>query len=315
MSKLKIGVVGAGAIAREHIKALEDNANTEVVGIVSKNHHSAFVLANEFKTLSFSSVHDMATRSDLDGLVIAVNIPNTADVIKDCCNITHNILVEKPVALDFREATFLEAYVKKQASSNIYVAHNRRFYSATNILRKKLFDIQNPRTVFITDQQDPIEAVKVYGENPIVANNYMFANSIHLVDYLRHFCRGNIIDVQIISPFLGNIEHIINSMIIFDSGDIAYYKCAWCGPGPWSFEVYSGEDYFECRPLEKLTQRSRYSRKDNLLSDDEGSLKAGFSMQLSEFVAACRNESNDLVTITESVEIMSLISRIFDKKI
>lgn len=314
MSKLKIGIVGAGAIAREHIKALKTYEDVEIVGIVARTRQNSFALANEFGTKSFNTVSDMASNFQLDGVIIAVNVLNTSEVIKQCCNIAPNILVEKPVSLNFKEAISLEAYIKEKKNSGIFVAHNRRFYNATSILNDELHNIGSPRVVCVTDQQDPQEATKVYGQDPTVANNFMFANSIHLVDYLRHFCRGKIIDVQIISPFLGNIEHVITSKITFDSGDTGYYKCAWCAPGPWSVEVHCGEHYFQCKPLERLTQRSRYSRKDRILSEDEGSLKPGFSKQANEFIAACRTEPNNLVTIAESIDIMKLISAIFDSE-
>ena len=50
MSKLiKVGIIGAGKIAREHLKAIKYIKNFSVSGITSRTHQKAFKLAKEFK--------------------------------------------------------------------------------------------------------------------------------------------------------------------------------------------------------------------------------------------------------------------------
>ena len=312
MKNVKIGIVGAGVIAREHIKALNCVTNVELVGIVSRTHKTAEALAKEYQTEAFTSVSDMVLKQNPDGLIIAVDVKSTRQVLQKCLSYSCNILVEKPVALNYRAAVELQNFDDEDNLGHVYVAHNRRFYNSTKMLGEKLYYSEKPRTVFITDQQDPIEAISMFGEDPEVANNYMYANSIHLVDYFKLLCRGNVVDVQVLAPFQGNKEHVIHAKVTFDSNDIGYYKCAWCSSGLWSIEVYCGEHYFECKPLERLIQRSRNSRMDNILSQEEGQLKPGFIRQATEFVAACRGEETELVSLSASIDVMHLISKIFN---
>ena len=61
----------------------------------------------------------------------------------------------------------------------------------------------------------------------------MYANSIHVVDYLRVFGRGKITSVTPVFAWDPKTSHVVVAKIEFDSGDIGLYEGVWKGPGPW----------------------------------------------------------------------------------
>ena len=68
----------------------------------------------------------------------------------------------------------------------------------------------------------------------LVIDNYMYANSIHLIDFFAVFGRGPVTAVEPIIPFNRDTPRFVAAKIEFDSGDIGLYEAVWNGPGPWA---------------------------------------------------------------------------------
>ena len=66
---------------------------------------------------------------------------------------------------------------------------NRRFYSSTQKLQKILLNNKDKRIVTVFDQESKSNALKS-GHNNKVVKNWMFANSIHLIDYFNIFAEA-----------------------------------------------------------------------------------------------------------------------------
>lgn len=142
----------------------------------------------------------------------------------------------------------------------------------------------------------------------------MYANSIHTIDYLRIFGRGNIASVD---PVLrwdpGNPGPVV-CKIRYDSGDVGLYEGIWHGPGPWAVAVTTAEKRWEMRPLEQLTVQELGHPPQSVDSDAlDASFKPGFHRQAQAAVRAARGESSDAVSLADAIETMCLIERIFAK--
>ncbi|MAD94577.1 MAG: hypothetical protein CML33_03675 [Rhodobacteraceae bacterium] len=310
MDRAKIGIIGAGVIAKAHIEALATNRAAIVAGVVSRGYSSAIELATEFDTMAFRSVSEMLEATTLDGLVIAVNVEQTAAVVEECLTFNLKILAEKPIALDLERADRL-VRLAKGASSDIFVAHNRRFYQSTVKLIDELQGINSQRSVVVFDQEDPKEAIDVFGEAPSVAAKSMYANSIHQIDFFNIICRGEIINVDVIEPWSGSETRSVVAKISYDSGDSGIYIAAWSRPGPWSVQVFTDERFFQMAPVEELSAQSRFTRVKETLAEEKGPVKPGFEGQAHNFVSACLGEAHGLVSLSESHRTMQLISKIY----
>ena len=72
-------------------------------------------------------------------------------------------------------------------NSKVYVALNRRFYSSTKAVMRKLDNYQEQRLITVLDQEDTKKAELMKRPKKVI-ENWMYANSIHLIDYFHIFC-------------------------------------------------------------------------------------------------------------------------------
>lgn len=143
----------------------------------------------------------------------------------------------------------------------------------------------------------------------------MFANSIHLVDYLGHFGRGDIVDVTVGLPYDPAAPHSVSATVTFSSGDSGAYFGAWKKPGPWFVPVRNEETHVELRPLEELGVQKLDERVLTMMADDprDVDFKLGLRHQASEFVRALAGQANTLPTLDDTTQSMRLVARTYGR--
>ena len=112
----------------------------------------------------------------------------------------------------------------------------------------------------VEDQQD-IEKAKKIGHSKKVIKNWMYANSIHVIDLLNFFTRGKITKIQT-KKFTYQKKFIIFCKIKFSSGDICVYTAKWNITGRWSINIVSGKENYLLSPLEVLKVKNKSLVKD-----------------------------------------------------
>ena len=138
MSKFKLALIGTGHIADFHVPALR-NAGFEIIGCTGNiDSKTAPEFAKKHKIANlYNGTRDLSKNSeDWDGLVIAVTVENTIEVLNDFLIFKKPILVEKPISLTPENFDNF-----KGIKSPVQVAYNRRFYST--IQRAKKFIEEN----------------------------------------------------------------------------------------------------------------------------------------------------------------------------
>jgi hypothetical protein len=169
------------------------------------------------------------------------------------------------------------------------------------------------RYIRVQDQQDQA-AARAAGQPAAVVENWMYANSIHVVDYLRLFGRGRVERVQPVCRWTPDQPGVVISRIEFESGDIGIYEGIWNGPGPWAVSVSTATRRWEMRPLEVASYQNRGERVLHPVDIHpwDTTFKAGFRRQAELAVAAASGgDGAGLVTLDEAIETMRLIAQIF----
>ena len=169
-----------------------------------------------------------------------------------------------------------------------------------------------PRFIHVQDQQS-LDVARQIGHAEPVVRNWMYANSIHLVDYLRAFGRGEISAVTPIARWNPQAPGVVLAKVTFTSGDIGLYEGIWHGPGPWACTVTTPRRRWELRPLEKATYQNAGERKLVPVDVDawDEAFKPGFRLQAERVVNAVRGKANGAVTLDDGVATMRLIRDIF----
>lgn len=312
--QIGVAVVGAGYMAKEHIKAFNGVENTRVVGIASRTEFKAQALKNEFGIEHcVSGIDALYEKTQADIVVVTVPELSMKEVCEACVKYPWKILLEKPAGYNFEQATEILNLCRK-AKSTVHVALNRRCYSSTQTALNDLSENKGQRFIHVYDQQDPFAAAKS-GQPKEVVHNWMYANSVHLVDYLRLFGRGKVLSVEPILPWNDEVPMVVMAKVTFESGDIGIYEGIWRGPGPWAVQVVTQEKRWEMRPLESASYQCKGERKliPVEINPVDTSFKAGIYLQAQWACQEALGVKTPLATIDDSFESMSLVRAIFGR--
>ena len=307
-----VAVVGAGYMAREHIRAFQDIPNVKIAGITSRTRARAEALASEFNIpFVCSSVDELYTKTQASLVVVTVPELAANSVIRACIEHPWSLLVEKPAGYNLADAEDIESAARSK-NSRVYVAFNRRFYSST---RKVLLDLKTadePRFIHVQDQEDQKRALQA-GQPQLVVENWMYANSIHVIDYFTLFGRGEITAVEPVVAWNPKTPWVVLAKIHFASGDIGLYEGIWNGPGPWSVSINMPSKRWEMRPLEQAAYQLAGQRKLEPVEPHgwDQQFKPGLRLMAEQAATVAQGRPTELPTLIDSLKSMRLIKSIF----
>ncbi len=121
---MRIGIVGAGSMARAHAPGWIA-AGAELVGIVAKHRSSAAVLAEQFGTRVFDSYKDLLTAVDVIDLCVPTDLHKTMTM--QAAAARKHVICEKPLALTIKDGqAMIDAC--KEAGVRLFIAMVLRFF-------------------------------------------------------------------------------------------------------------------------------------------------------------------------------------------
>ena len=311
--KKKIMLVGAGRMAREHVKALRAIEAVEVVGVVGRSEERTKFFAEElgidFYSTSLTQAYEILKP---DGAVIAVSADQMYEVTRHALNHEGRLLVEKPPAMIVRECEDL-VRESKLRGRDVTVGFSRRYVSTIAEARKQISDSSGKRWIEIHDQQDR-NLIRSMGHSSQIVNHLMYANSIHLIDLIRFFARGEVTSVRAVEPWNEKSYSRVVSHVEFSSGDVALYVAHWELKGSWSVQVTLENEEFVLRPLEKLVvSRNKDPKREEIdLSEIDRKFKPGFYEQMRAWIRSFDGDYPIENTLEDSLKTMSLVEKIYN---
>jgi predicted dehydrogenase len=259
----------------------------------------------------YDSVAEMFETTHAELVIIAVREPFIASVSNDCFAFPWTVLLEKPpgINLEVSEGIFAAAKAKGR---KVLVGLNRRFLSSTRVVLADLAQAEGPRFIKVQDQQDPQVAL-AGGHSQMAVDNWMYCNSIHMIDYFMMFGRGKVKNVTPVFPWEPVNPWIVASKIEFDSGDTGLYEAIWDGPGPLAVTVSTGKKRWEMCPPERATFQIAGNRTvvEMPTHQWDQEYKPGFRLQAEMVKAAVLGEPSESPSLKEALETMRLINSIY----
>ena len=306
-----IVIAGSGYMAEEYLKAISFLPNLNVVAIASRNLITAKSLAEKYSIGYIAvDVNDAAMKTNAVCLIVCVSELSTEDVINSAIDFPWTILIEKPLGINHNQA--LRIIERCGDRNDVYVALNRRFYGATREMLNEISRTTGKRYIVLTDQENQIAALNA-GQPALVVDNWMYANSIHIIDYINIFARGDLVQLAKNRIQLDDYAYVISADLEFDSGDHVKYLAYWNTSAKWSVEINVGEQQWQAQPLEKARKLVLGSRESLDFPIDEGDIRAkpGLISMLSALEEQLSGEESQLVSIKDGIQTMKLIERIY----
>jgi predicted dehydrogenase len=300
-------------MATEHLKAFSSLEEVEIVGIYSRTAGRAEKLAKDFKIpFVSSSIKELFEQTKADLVVVTVFETAMLEVALECLKYAWQVFLEKPPGYNHEQAVKIQE-AALHVGKKIMVGLNRRFLNSSLVVKQSLSSLNEKRFIQVCDQQS-LDTARFYKHPEVVVKNWMYANSIHTLDYFTYFCRGELVKVTRLNEWEFEKTFVLLAYLQYSSGDEGLYQAIWSGPGPWSVMVQTPANRWELRPLEKVTHQKLGERIMNELpgSTWDSSYKPGFYLQAKAVVKYCKdNTAEEAVFLESALKTMELIKKIY----
>jgi UDP-N-acetylglucosamine 3-dehydrogenase len=128
MNKIRVGVIGVGAMGKHHVRIYHEMQDVELVGVSDVNARKVAELAAEYNTDAFIDCEQLLN-SDLDAVSIAVPTSLHTEIARKAAHYGVNMLIEKPIADSLSNA---DAVIDAAGHENlkVMIGHIERFNPA-----------------------------------------------------------------------------------------------------------------------------------------------------------------------------------------
>ncbi|HET9478117.1 MAG TPA: Gfo/Idh/MocA family oxidoreductase [Pyrinomonadaceae bacterium] len=181
MTKIRVGVIGAGYIGGVHAGILARDERVQVAAVYDVERECAERLGRAHDARVASGPDEVIERCD----VVYITTPNTQHVALALAAIDagKHVFCEKPLATNISdaEAVFAKA---KNSRSVFQVGHNRRFAPVYATLKQLLSERHVPHSAHVKMNRGEL-LNPVWTGDPSVTGGFLYETPIHMFDMMR----------------------------------------------------------------------------------------------------------------------------------
>mgnify|MGYP002768653507 FL=1 len=210
---IKVAVIGAGVMGKNHLKTYKNLPNVELVGVYDIFPEAAENAAEMFGIKAFSSMEEVA--KSVNAVSVVTTSTTHADVGEFFLNHGIHCLIEKPLATTEDECMRLINAAKKN-NVTLLVGHIERFNPAVEQMGKILSDTSKIRS--LTAQRMSAASGRITDVD--VAMDLM----IHDVEVIQSLVKSPVVNVQACSvktPDKPEGKDYISALLEFENGATA----------------------------------------------------------------------------------------------
>ncbi len=237
-AKVKVGVVGVGALGRHHARLYNLSENADVVGVYDVTGETAEKVGQEFGLKVFTNVEELAAQCD--ALSVAVPATKHHATSMPLLKMNKHLLIEKPIAATVEEA---EEIVKEARMRNLVLAigHVERFNPAMDFLEKHAADTRFVEAHRLAQYPPARPGQHRRGTEVSVVLDLM----IHDLDLILTMVDSEIERIDAIGiPVLSKTEDIVSVRIKFVNGSAANITASRVSMEPMRrFRVFQEDCY------------------------------------------------------------------------
>ncbi len=285
MQTVRVGVIGAGGIAKQHLDVIREMPGIEAVAIASRTRSKAEALASAYDIPCVSNdLPSMVRQGKLDALMVLVSVEQMYTVTLAAAAYRLPLFVEKPAgALPLQNQEL--AVLATERGIPTMVGFNRRYYS---IFQKGIDIIREhgPILGVAVEGHERMWRVREGGKfSSFELDHWLFGNSVHTIDLLRFF-GGDVSRIHTIVHRRFGEAHgdQFSAVMELASGAIGQYSAHWYSPGGWRVALYGDGVTVEFTPLEKGVWVDKNFQTHAIMPDEvDVNYKPGFYRQMDAF--------------------------------
>lgn len=308
--KLKMLLIGAGFMGREHLSSIQNSATVEYTGIIDKNQAAAEKLAIEFGIKSFISIDDAIKHISADAVDVCVPTVFHIDVVREAAAHGLHVLCEKPLALTIETALEIKK-IASESNIKIMVAQVLRFWpeyvyavnTAKNGTYGKILAIDCKRL-------SSRPAWNSWMTKQEIGGGAVLDLQIHDIDFIYQML-GKPDSIDSIGRSFDGTVNSIHNKLIYSSGISVFNEASFAMPQSYPFRMYFQIE-FEKAVMEMDFWRPK-SEKLKIFPENGNSFTPALSgknayteeiIYFAENILA--NKNFDLVPLDESIQVLEI---------
>ncbi len=201
MGALKVGVIGAGAIGREHIERIQTRMpGAEVTAVCDINVESAEFAAKTWGARVEPDMRSLINAPDVDAVVVACYDGAHAEAVLGCIKAGKPVFCEKPMAVTKEDCGRIVEAEMAHGKKLVQVGFQRRYDKGYRQLKE------------ILEKREYGAPLMVHcaHRNASVADNYdtsfaVYSTAIHEIDAVHWLIDDDYVSAQVIMP--GSTRH------------------------------------------------------------------------------------------------------------
>ena len=206
--KLKIGIIGCGAIADIHAQAIQQSKNAELHSVYSRTEKNVKKCAEKYSVKWHTDWNKFIFDNELDIVSICTPSGNHLDYGEKAAEAGKHIIVEKPIEVTLERA---ETLIEKCKENNVKLAviYQSRFIPEIAELKKQL-ERNIIGNIFMGDayikwyrNQEYYDSGKWRGSFNLDGGGVLINQAIHTIDLLQWFMG----DVKTVYGKIGTFTH------------------------------------------------------------------------------------------------------------
>lgn len=251
MTKLKIGIIGAGYIGGVHAAILARDERVSIAAVHDVAHEPAQRLAKTCGARTAQSAQEVIESCD----AVYIATPNTrhTELAIAAAQAGKHVFCEKPMSTSLLEAqAVLEAAGKGKAV--FQVGHNRRFAPVYTALKRLLTESHQPHSAHVKMNRGELLQPEWVGD-PQITGGFLYETTIHMFDMMR-FLFGEITMLQALGSSHEYLETDDFSVLLQFAGGM-HATFASSADASWLFpyervEVFCHHSTIATREMENL---------------------------------------------------------------
>jgi myo-inositol 2-dehydrogenase/D-chiro-inositol 1-dehydrogenase len=308
MSRIKIGIIGAGYIGGVHAQVLARDERVLVSRVYDVADARAQSLARATGGVVSESVEELMEASD----AVYITTPNTrhTELAVAAASAGKHVFCEKPMATSVSDAkTVLDA--AQRSGATFQVGHNRRFAPVYAALKRMLTEEAAPHSAHVKMNRGELINPEWVGDAQ-VTGGFLYETTIHMFDMMR-FLFGEVAELTAIGSTHEYAETDDFSVLLgFESG--LHATLCSSADASWFFpfervEVFCHHRTIETREMETLrssegTEGREVTLSMHQLSKEE---KWGYSQEDKSFIDAIVTGTPAAVTALDGYKSVELV--------
>jgi predicted dehydrogenase len=321
MDKTKVGVIGLGGIAQLiHLPILSKLETVELVSVAEINKNRLKTIGEKYPDAKqYLDYREMISNEELDAIVIATPTDTHEIVSLDCLESKINILIEKPVTRNFKEAKEI-ALAAKKVKKVAMVGMNSRFRPDTMLLRSIINSGELGDLFYINcswlKQKSSIQ--KWFVNKTLSGGGVIIDLGIVILDLALWMIGENVesVSVQKFDHSKNEIEDSAIGLIRFQNGEVVNFEVSW--------EIYSNSDSFNItahgtkgtsclNPLKifKKTESIHIDYTPYKAANVQNLFRKSYENELRHFIGAVREGAPVISSVDEALNRMKLLEALY----